>query len=306
MSIFDTAFDLLLAASMVWLAWNVLTSKDLFRAVVLFIVFGIITSLAWIRLDAPDVALAEAAIGAGLTGVLFLDALGYIRENNRSGRLIKKLFPGALTAGLCLVILAVVTGLPENEGLTGLVMNNMENSGVSNSVTAVLLNFRGYDTLLEVGVLVLAAAGVLSLRIGIIDRDINGYQAIKPEDPVLSAFSRLMAPLMFLASCYLLYAGTYSPGGAFQAGSVLAASLVLMRLSGSPPPAWIKIITSSIITAGFLIFLIIAGVLLIISGNLLQYPSEHAGSIIFLIEIVLMVSIAFILAELFSEWRDNR
>lgn len=306
MSIFDTAFDLLLAASLVWLAWNVLTSKDLFRAVVLFIVFGIITSLAWIRLNAPDIALAEAAIGAGLTGVLFLDALGYIKNSSRSGRGIRKFLPGALTAGLCLIILAVVTGLPENAGLAGLVNNSMENSGVSNSVTAVLLNFRGYDTLLEVGVLVLAVAGVLSLRIRIIERDSNGYQAIKPEDPVLSAFSRLMAPLMVLASCYLLYAGTYAPGGAFQAGAMLASSLVLLRISDSPPPSWIKAVTRGIIAAGFLIFLITAGASMINGRSLLQYPPQYAGSIIFFIETALTISIAFILAELFSEWRGNR
>lgn len=303
MSIFENAFDLLLAVSLIWIAWNALTSKDLFRAVVLLIVFGIITSLAWIRLDAPDIALAEAAIGAGLTGVLFLDALGYIRNSKYPVRVIKKFLPGALTAGLCLVILAVVIGLPENDGLAALVMNSMENSGVSNSVTAVLLNFRAYDTLLEVGVLVLAAAGVLSLRI--IEKDINVSQAIKSEDNVLSAFSRLMAPLMVLASCYLLYAGTYAPGGAFQAGAVLAASLVLLRIAGFPAPAWIKTATNSMIAAGLLVFLVIAGVLLMTGRNLLQYPSEHAGSIIFFIETILMISIAFILAELFSEWRGN-
>jgi energy-converting hydrogenase B subunit D len=44
--------------------------------VVQFIVFGLLMALAWARLQAPDIALAEAAIGAGLTGALLLDALG--------------------------------------------------------------------------------------------------------------------------------------------------------------------------------------------------------------------------------------
>lgn len=73
------ALDGVLAVVLVWLAWSALTGADLFRAVVLFIAFGLAMAIAWVRLDAPDIALAEAAIGAGLTGALLLDALARIR-----------------------------------------------------------------------------------------------------------------------------------------------------------------------------------------------------------------------------------
>lgn len=69
------AFDGLLALILLWLAWRALASPDLFKAVVLFIAFGLVMALAWVRLQAPDIALAEAAIGAGLTGALLLAAL---------------------------------------------------------------------------------------------------------------------------------------------------------------------------------------------------------------------------------------
>jgi uncharacterized MnhB-related membrane protein len=72
-------FDLLLAFALVWSAWRSLATEDLARAVVLFIVFGLLMTLAWVRLSAPDIALAEAAIGAGLTGALLLDAVGALR-----------------------------------------------------------------------------------------------------------------------------------------------------------------------------------------------------------------------------------
>jgi hypothetical protein len=49
------------------------------QAVVLFIAFGLLVALAWVRLSAPDIALAEAAIGAGITGALLLDAAGHMR-----------------------------------------------------------------------------------------------------------------------------------------------------------------------------------------------------------------------------------
>jgi energy-converting hydrogenase B subunit D len=73
-------FDGLLVSALVWLAWHALASVDLFKAVVLFIAFGLLMALAWVRLEAPDVALAEAAIGAGFTGALLLDALGHLNR----------------------------------------------------------------------------------------------------------------------------------------------------------------------------------------------------------------------------------
>ncbi|MEW6037138.1 MAG: DUF4040 domain-containing protein [Pseudomonadota bacterium] len=71
-------FDGLMASTLVWIAWRSLATPDLFKAVVLFIAFGLLMTLAWVRLATPDIALAEAAIGAGLTGALLLDAVGIL------------------------------------------------------------------------------------------------------------------------------------------------------------------------------------------------------------------------------------
>jgi uncharacterized MnhB-related membrane protein len=67
-------FDLLLSVTLIALAIAALTSREPRRAVVLFIAFGLFLALVWARLRAPDVALAEAAIGAGLAGALMLAA----------------------------------------------------------------------------------------------------------------------------------------------------------------------------------------------------------------------------------------
>lgn len=79
-------FDLLLVAVLLWLAWQLLRSEEIFKAVVLFISFGLLMSLAWARLQGPDVAMAEMAIGAGLTGPLFLAALKRIEEPYKQER----------------------------------------------------------------------------------------------------------------------------------------------------------------------------------------------------------------------------
>lgn len=76
--------DGLIAITLVWLVWRILTHSSLFTAAVLFVVFGLAMTLVWVRLRAPDLALAEAAIGAGLTGALLLDAVGHLRGRGRT------------------------------------------------------------------------------------------------------------------------------------------------------------------------------------------------------------------------------
>lgn len=83
LNVINWALDGLLAASLLWLASRVLATTDLFRAVVLFVSFGLVLSLIWVRLNAPDIALAEAAIGAGLTGALLLSALARLAHGQQ-------------------------------------------------------------------------------------------------------------------------------------------------------------------------------------------------------------------------------
>ena len=73
--------DLALCGSLVWLGARSLATADLFKAIVLFVVFGMVMALTWARLNAPDIALAEAAIGAGLTGALLLSTLAAISKS---------------------------------------------------------------------------------------------------------------------------------------------------------------------------------------------------------------------------------
>jgi len=82
MTLLQWAFDGVLGLVLLWLAWLSLASTNLFKAIVLFIAFGLLMALSWVRLDAPDVALAEAAIGAGLTGALLLAALARLESKS--------------------------------------------------------------------------------------------------------------------------------------------------------------------------------------------------------------------------------
>lgn len=80
-----TVFDVLLALVMLVLAWRAVNDGELFRAVVSFVALGLVMAVAWFRLSAPDLALAEAAVGGGLTGALMLAALRRWTGDGRNG-----------------------------------------------------------------------------------------------------------------------------------------------------------------------------------------------------------------------------
>jgi uncharacterized MnhB-related membrane protein len=81
------AFDIVLVITLIWLALRSVMDRDLLRSVVQFIIMGLLLAVAWVRLGAPDVALAEAAVGSGLTGALVLSAWARKRENQvKKGR----------------------------------------------------------------------------------------------------------------------------------------------------------------------------------------------------------------------------
>jgi len=298
------ALDVLLAAAVVGLAWTALASRDLFRSVVLYIVFGLLMALAWARLRAPDIALAEAAIGAGLTGALLLDAVAQLgrgaddvaaRRRERRAGAVAALATLGFTGAVALAVLRLPR---EPGGLTGLVDAHLGASGVGHPVTAVLLNFRAFDTWLEVGVLLVAALAALSVRRA---ADFRGIPAPSAGDPMLAALPRALVPPMVLAAGYLLWLGTHAPGGAFQAGAVLASAGVLLLLAGRPAVVALHPLPLNLaLVAGVVAFLLAALASLLAGRYLLELSPARAGTVIVLIEMAVTVSIGVTLAALFA------
>ncbi len=198
-------------------------------------------------------------------------------------------------AGLAFVIWEI-SAVATPVDLPARLAENLERSSVENPVTAVLLNFRSYDTLLEIGVLVIAGiAGISVARTSSLEDP-----ELRTSDELLYALQRWLIPLMLLLAGYLLWAGSDRPGGAFQAGAVLAASGVLMRLGGIPmdflrPGLMLRLGLS----LGFAVFLLVAVASALHGGEFLAYPPEMAKTLIVVIETVLTLSIAMVLLALF-------
>ena len=64
--------------------WTI-AARETFVAVMSFIAYGLLLTLVWVRLAAPDVALTVAAIGSGLSGVLLLGAAARLRGRRARG-----------------------------------------------------------------------------------------------------------------------------------------------------------------------------------------------------------------------------
>ncbi len=292
-------FDLLLASLLIAAALAAVAARGLFAGVVFFVAYGVFVAVGWLRLDAVDVALAEVAIGAGLTGALLLGALGRVR---RAGAAVPAQRPGILLALTCAGI-SVMLGwaflaLPDAPGLQAHVAAAMPISGSSDPVTSVLLNFRAFDTLLETIVLTAVLVGVWALapdaawgrRPGVLQR-------VRP-DGVLAGFGRLLAPLGLLVGVYLVWAGTKQPGGAFQGGTVLAAVWLLAAMAGAErAPRVTSVALRLALVAGPVLFLVV-GVAGALGGSFLGLRPEWAEALMLGIEVALAVSIASSLALL--------
>jgi uncharacterized MnhB-related membrane protein len=293
--------DGILAALLLILAGGAIFAQRLLGCVLLFIVFGLLLSLSWVRLQAVDLALAEAAIGAGLTGALLLYALMQTPEDERH-ELPPRLWITAscITVAIATLLLQavpeisqtsanVLTEAPANSA-AALAQQQLERSGVSHPVTAVLLNFRAWDTLLELAVVVLALVSIRQLQPGVPELQQKAW-------PLLLAWSQVLAPVLFVVAAFLLWRGKFAPGGAFQAGALLAAALVLLRLSGVLPRLpWSSGYVRCTALLGLVVFVAVTTGGFLWSDGWLHYPPQHSGTLILLIEVAATVSIALALA----------
>ena len=158
----ELVFDTALALALVGFAAVLLTTRDLFEAIVLFIVFGLLMAVTWSRLGAVDIALAKAAIGTGITGAMLLNARGDLEMSKASATTrpmspIRRFAFGGLLLALTGMLVSSLASLPTHgPGLRETAFDRLPESGVVNPVTAVLLNYRAYDTFLELAVLLIA------------------------------------------------------------------------------------------------------------------------------------------------------
>lgn len=102
--------------------------------------------------------------------------------------------------------------------------------GAANIVTAIIVTYRGLDTLGEVTVLFLSAA-IVGLVLARGRRRVAVKRQLTPVGELLTTGTRILVPLIMLLGVYIFVNGHLTPGGGFQGGAILASATLLLLLT---------------------------------------------------------------------------
>lgn len=279
-------FGIFLLTLLLLTAVAIVHTKNLFVAVMLLGIASLLIAANFFMLDAADVALTEAAVGAGISTVLFLGALRLTSEGERSPTSRKALSITVVAVTALVIIYTTLDhphlGAPDAPTQIHVapwyIEKTREFIDIPNIVTAILGSFRGYDTLGEVFVVLTAGIGVLFLLAGGPGARQQGDQRISnvglSQHLIPRVVGRLLIPFILLFGLYVQFHGEYGPGGGFQAGAIIAAAIILFALLEGEEKA-LKVIPQRVLlglmAGGAILYggVGVAGILL--GGNFLDY-----------------------------------
>jgi multisubunit Na+/H+ antiporter MnhB subunit len=288
-------------------AWTVAV-RGTTAAVIGFVAYGLVLALVWLYFGAVDVSMTEAAIGAGLTGMLFVHAARRTAPAERAtelptARVAVRVAAAVASLAVAGALAAAVLALPEPApSLAPPVMDRLGALGVANPITGVLLGFRALDTLLESIVVVLALVGVWSISP-------DGAWGGRPapaggaggarDDAGLAFAARVLIPVGVLIALYVLWRGADHPGGKFQAATLLAAMALLALMAGlAEAPRANDARLRGVLACGPAVFIAIGALGVPMAGAVLAYPETFAKPLILAIEFALVPTLAAALALL--------
>ncbi len=209
-------------------------------AIVLLSGCGLLVALAFTRFSAPDLALTQISVEVVtilllVLAIYFLPIVQTAREsvNARTRNVVLALAGGALLGS---VAYAVMTR-PALSGIAPFfIANALPKSGGHNVVNVILVDFRGFDTMVETSVLVVAGLAVKALlkglRLDAPDTGPGGLPWSSQSHPLLLAIlARLMLPLTMLVAVFIFLRGHNLPGGGFIAALVVSVALLLQYVA---------------------------------------------------------------------------
>ena len=149
--------------------------------------------------------------------------------------MIKKILIIGLLAGIGLIFfnLLQVYHVPvvlNNKLGAYYAQNAAEQVGAANIVSAIVVTYRGFDTLGEVTILFLTAA-IISFVLKMKNEDVVPERFTSPNSEILIYSSQIIVPVIFLVGIYIFINGHLTPGGGFQGGAVIASGVLLMLLA---------------------------------------------------------------------------
>ena len=149
---------------------GIVRARDLISVVVLLGIYSFLMASVMVVLDAVDVAMTEAAVGAGISTVLMLGTL-YLTKIEEARPVHTALLPLFVAGATAAILIWATIGMPAFGSLDVPVIaagpdylaRSVADTGIPNVVTSVLASYRGFDTLGETVVVFTAGIGVLLL-----------------------------------------------------------------------------------------------------------------------------------------------
>ncbi|MEN9887089.1 MAG: hypothetical protein RL758_1667, partial [Pseudomonadota bacterium] len=217
----------------------VLTHHQRFQSVVLVGLVGLVTSLVFLSLSAPDLALTQLSVEL-VSSVLLLMGLALLpqyspRESSVNRKVRDAVLAVAGGAGMAWMSWVMLTR--DHSSISWYFLEqSIPLGGGSNVVNVILVDFRGYDTFGEITVLGIAAIGVLALMEGMRTRrqpvDSQGRAWTFAQQPLLlRVAASVVLPVALVFTIYIFMRGHNMPGGGFIAGLITAVALVLQFMA---------------------------------------------------------------------------
>lgn len=147
--------------------------RALFPAAMMTGLYSLLSASLFVLFDAVDVALTEAAVGAGITTVLFLSTLALTKPEEKPLRKNRSRLAAVVTLATGALLVYATLDMPhygasdtpvQQHPLRDAFIEGTQNDiDIPNAVTAILASYRGYDTLGEIAVIFTAGVAVLML-----------------------------------------------------------------------------------------------------------------------------------------------
>jgi multicomponent Na+:H+ antiporter subunit B len=171
----EALINMVLLTLMAAVTIGIIRLRNLFGVVILSGIYSFLMASVMMVLDAVDVAMTEASVGAGISTVLLLTVL-YLTKSREMVPLHQPVIPLFLAIGVAVALMfgsmdlppfgAATTPVNESAVSNYYLQNSVPDTGIVNVVTSVLASYRGFDTLGEVTVVFIAGIGVLTLLRG--------------------------------------------------------------------------------------------------------------------------------------------
>jgi multicomponent Na+:H+ antiporter subunit B len=196
--------------------------------------FSLISSLCFLLLGAPDVAMAEIVISAFSTIIFIISfekyysIVGFSPPVSQKRNIKNNFLPVLFTVSLFFLFIRFIpdynNDFPLKEQYLSMFVQDV---GGENAVTAIYLGYRMYDTLFEALMLFISIAAVVHLSYY---QDspvmLSGKRKDINNSDIAFYTIRIICPLLLMLGAYLIINGHITPGGGFQGGVVLASFFI--------------------------------------------------------------------------------